>query len=551
MDHLILSLGHNSSAILVRDNKIVAGYETERLSGVKSDSSFPKGAIELLISQCGLSDPDIYVSHWELFGDVNKMAKKHWDSGYLVSRFPKARIFSTNEYFTHHDAHAWSSITFAGDIPCQAKDRTFMIVCDGFGTFGEHLSIYRYIDGIHILIERKYGFGTSLGLLYQYTTSYLGMKMNQDEYKLLAFEAHIDALFEAKAVFEKSLREVIEATSDMYLARLGSYMTEERTDPMLSIGALPTIASNVGDLLANTVKAVQARDLSHTERRIVVAYFVQSVVERTLTGLLSTLNMDNLILSGGVFYNVKVNSAISRMVKGRIAVMPLAGDQGAGLGVYAAMYPELEWPGHLFWGHRRLSAEQFDGTPNLNYFSYGQGDRAFDAINTQLHVNGMVNVVRGAMEFGPRALCHTSTLARPSAEVAAYINHINDRTNEMPFAPVMTAAQANESLIGCDKVHKSLEYMIITRDVHPDRRDALVGASHFDRDRKVYTARPQVASDARILDLLEEHGPLINTSFNFHGRPIVFDAGQILHTHALEQQRVDQDRPIATVVIGE
>ena len=37
---ILLSVGHNSSAILVENNKILIGFEEERLSKVKSDIIF-------------------------------------------------------------------------------------------------------------------------------------------------------------------------------------------------------------------------------------------------------------------------------------------------------------------------------------------------------------------------------------------------------------------------------------------------------------------------------------------------------------------------------
>ena len=40
--NLLLTLGHNSSAVLMDDDKVVCGYENERLSKVKSDSAFSK-----------------------------------------------------------------------------------------------------------------------------------------------------------------------------------------------------------------------------------------------------------------------------------------------------------------------------------------------------------------------------------------------------------------------------------------------------------------------------------------------------------------------------
>jgi predicted NodU family carbamoyl transferase len=45
---LALTLGHNSSAVLIQDGEIIAGYEQERFSAKKSDSAFPKDAIKEL-----------------------------------------------------------------------------------------------------------------------------------------------------------------------------------------------------------------------------------------------------------------------------------------------------------------------------------------------------------------------------------------------------------------------------------------------------------------------------------------------------------------------
>jgi len=44
--------------------------------------------------------------------------------------------------------------------------------------------------------------------------------------------------------------------------------------------------------------------------------------------------------------------------------------------------------------------------------------------------------VSGNMEFGPRALCNTSTLSLPYAENVEIINSLNKRNTVMPMAPV-------------------------------------------------------------------------------------------------------------------
>ena len=46
MRELLITTGHNSSAILLEDGRIQWGYETERITGVKSDSRFPLEHLE-------------------------------------------------------------------------------------------------------------------------------------------------------------------------------------------------------------------------------------------------------------------------------------------------------------------------------------------------------------------------------------------------------------------------------------------------------------------------------------------------------------------------
>ena len=187
MPDLVLSLGHNSSSILVDDNKILCGYEEERFSGIKSDSHFPIKsmlAIRKFFPEEFENINNIYISHWETYGDVTKMSKKHFNEDQLNTIFNNnvPKIISHNSpMFTHHDAHMVASKIYA------EKDTDNYIVADGFGNFNEVLSIYSRDQ----LIFRAHGYGKSLGLWYQYTTAFLGLKMNQDEYKLLGYEAHI------------------------------------------------------------------------------------------------------------------------------------------------------------------------------------------------------------------------------------------------------------------------------------------------------------------------------------------------------------------------
>ena len=105
------------------------------------------------------------------------------------------------------------------------------------------------------------------------------------------------------------------------------------------------------------------------------------------------------------------------------------------------------------------------------------------------------------------------------------------------------------------KVHKSLEYMICTRDYRV-MDDSIMGAAHntpdYDPDNPTgYTGRPQVIDGTHWLHNILSKMPneiLINTSFNEHGMPICYSMGDIVRCH-LYQMSNDVEQRICTVVI--
>jgi carbamoyltransferase len=228
--------------------------------------------------------------------------------------------------------------------------------------------------------------------------------------------------------------------------------------------------------------------------------------------------------------------------------MPLAGDQGASLGVYQAYKGDLVWPENLTWGDRDLYFDEKDLPKGVILTS--SEDEAIAIMNRELDDLGWVNLVRGKMEYGPRALCNTSTIALPYAPITANINRANARTVEMPMAPVMTHVQADDFFMDIDSIHKSLEYMIVARTYRPGEADQVMGAAHYYPEEKVFTGRPQITADPMMVKLLNAHGPLVNTSFNFHGVPIVRSATQILDSHVKQRKTAPDLNPI-TIIIQE
>ena len=148
--NLLLTLGHNASAIPTDShNRIIAGYEEERINRVKSSSQFPQLAIEECLKK---TDGDtefeyLYVSHW--FDDfdfaTNGFNDKHWNAAYVKDLCDRTglKLVTLTPQFTHHDAHAWAARAFF-EAHSTALDGIHICVADGFGNKEEVFSVYKW-----------------------------------------------------------------------------------------------------------------------------------------------------------------------------------------------------------------------------------------------------------------------------------------------------------------------------------------------------------------------------------------------------------------------
>lgn len=552
MSRLLLSLGHNSSAVLIRNGHIVAGFEEERLTKQKNDGAFPRCAIEQLkyiYPKTFNNISNVYISHWFIDGKLPDIHDKYFDPLYFHFNLPKAEIHSVSMDFTHHDAHAWSAISFAG--PLFSKYNTLIMVADGFGNFGETMSLY-HLDahGEPKIFQRSFGYESSLGLMYQYATAFLGMKENQDEYKLLGYEAHIsDFLIDDEI---EKLSELAEKNSKVHLEIIRSGDVVDQYDPLLALDALPALRYQYA---LHFEKILQIMDIgpqySEDGRRAIISYYVQTRLEHTVKSIIHDLKVDNLIVVGGVFMNVKLNSELSKIISGNMCIMPLAGDQGATIGLYQAIEGDFVWPNTLCWGPREIGLIEED---RLHMFTH-EPDEYIPFITNLLQHDYIVNVVNKDMEYGARALGCTTTLARPTVENVEYINTLNGRSTIMPMAPIITRKSANRLFNNVGKIHQSLDYMVCTRD-YRIMDDSFMGAAHtipvHDSSNPTgYTGRPQIIDFFHWLYPILINMPnemLINTSFNEHGMPICYSMQDILRCHQFQLSN-DVEQRIRTVVI--
>ena len=470
---LLITLGHNSSAILVYYNGTrIIGYEQERIDGIKSSSAFPSGAIFKIAEVLGMQYMQgckVYISHWF---DCDKSGHKFKPSKYMTEiDMANLLAFTTLENIsfcdsldTHHDAHACSALAFfkyhahTNDVfkvgEHMKGEDIHVIVADGFGTNGEVLSIYKTkLDSTSLdLVTSVRNYPASFGLMYQYATSFTGMKENQDEYKYLGYEAHIGEYCDLEEI--DRLDYYIESTVEhLKNARLNKNGYISNGHDLINFDNLNIVKnwwhSWFEEVLMNSCNETEIL-FDSFKARVMIAYLIQQSLEISMTRILDEYDIKNCIVVGGVFYNVKLNNKILTHIPGIFCAAPLAGDQGAAIGMFYIdtinKYPMYDFPfKSLCIGERKLHGIEKFKIPNMKHVIVDSDAKRFDVIKqiaTDIVNNKIVNLVSGPMEFGPRALCNTSTLMLPTQELVGINNYLNNRNEVMPCAPVMLKRNA-------------------------------------------------------------------------------------------------------------
>lgn len=555
MKSLLITLGHNSSAIFVPENGNPIGYEEERFSGIKADSQFPNDAIAEIIRNVGIKEVKgckVFVSDWFDFNGKSYPNKYMTETDIENLKELSDDITFLSEKFTHHDAHAYSALAFFNyhfnkrNLKFKNSSKVHILVADGFGNNGEVISVYEISnyekDKTPKLVHRVYGHKNSIGLMYQYATSYVGMKENQDEYKFLGYEAHIDEYLSKRHI--SLLDEFVDKLSNTLFENFEKCTSPKNyivTDDIINFDSLKKTKEyffNVFHEAYTSVWPDQNKEKYSDEensfiQRTIVAYCLQQTVERFFAKVAEKFKIENLIVAGGSFYNVKLNNSLFENIKGYFCAMPLAGDQGAAIGMYE------KYVGQQFnFETLCIGKRNFYGAEKVfkNNFYKEPTEELAEEIARKIADGYIVDLVHGAMEFGPRALMHTSSLFIPTVQNTAQNNSNNLRNEVMPCAPVLLKKNAdilfdkkqNDRVVGSD------EFMILTHTYQRGYCELYGGVMHKITLKDGYSGRPQIVREGTfeelILQKLEKLCDIkciVNTSFNKHGTPILYGMKQI------------------------
>jgi carbamoyltransferase len=533
---------HDASAAVFDDYTLIAAVQLERLTRVKSDGSgVPWPCVEEVLDIVGATRGDVdivamgrialpvrYFKHFRGLRWLREQYKTHYQGvgSRLLSREimrsgakREEDIFDTASFmrdhgfrpdaelifYNHHEAHGLPAL-FHTDW-----EDALLVTADAGGD-GTNYS-YRHTDGRRI--ETLYGGEeclhrlmphNSMGRAYGYMTEALGFRSSRHEGKLTGLAAF--------------------GSPSIYHAIMAHY----RVDDFGIVHSDFRRNSAVRKFMREVVAGVSRENAAASIQKV-----LEDVILTVVTRLLARHPARHLGVSGGIFANVRLNKLLAESTGvEQIFVVPPMGDEGLsiggplclllqrdGLGAWLRQRRSLNdvyWGRDFGWDADRILA----ATPGLT--STSEAPVAGAARRLQ---GGQIGAIyRGRMEFGPRALGARSILANPARqETSSELNRRLERSEFMPFAPVVRSARASDVFEISRLNAYAARFMTITCAVRPHWRDRIPAVVHVDG-----TARPQIIERAAnplyhdILEAFERESSLpvlVNTSFNVHEEPIV------------------------------
>lgn len=561
MSQLILGVHtgiHDAAAAVLVDYEVKAAVQLERLTRYKGDGrTYPDLCIEELLDMVGATRRDVdvlaltrsdfpvqYFHHFRGYRWLREQYRTYIEgqkTRFIPRETRRANTTRDTDFFdaasfardsgfrddvvvyfyNHHRAHAIPTLFYSD------WDDALLITADGGGDNINH-SRRRFFNG---QIEEIYGGDEwltrdppidSVGQAYAAATRALGFRDNRHEGKLTGLSALGEPIFAERIGRHFRVDEAGQIFSDFPRNR------------------------EMFELLAAIAKEGSRED---------VAASIQKVLEDTMLlsvgRLLKRYPARHLGVAGGVFANVRLNRVlVEKLGFEEIFVFPPMGDEGLPLGGSLVYLLQRDGMAHWLKQRRRLKdvylgrdyTDVADGILSaIRGIRRLPGD-PIEQTAKRLAAGEIGAIYTGRMEYGPRALGARSILANPSRrETHDLLNTRLDRTEFMPFAPVIAAEKASQ-VFDVSKLNAyACRFMTITCNVRPNWRDRIPAVVHVDG-----SARPQIIereSNPLYFDILtafeKETGipVLVNTSFNVHEEPIVNTPREC--AQALLDRRID------------
>ena len=559
MKILSIQLGHNATVGLLVDGEIVGLISQEKFDNIKNSSAFPEDAIRWLLEEFKVDKLDyiavsglkIYPAQMEAFkeskeSDRKSLKQKIADNLFLwlgekkffhnyyfkkvlasqeaIQEKAKEKFFNKmfeilgedirnkTIFVEHHKCHVYSAFY---SLNRDKNERALIVSLDGSGDY-YCATVNLYENGeIKRIASTKWIY--SLGYIYSKTTTFLGLKPLEHEYKVMGLAPYAKEEY-VKKVYEKYFKDVIWLEDNLeFEAKIPTNRFELYLKENVCMQRFDNIAGAVQML-------------------------TEELVTKWIDLAIKKFNVSKVYTGGGVFMNVKLNKKIMELDRvDKPYFMPSCGDESNPIGAAFYIYKEKTKKDpkplkDLFLGIKYSNDEvkeflkKYEDKYVIKYY-----ENIEEKIASLLADFKVVARFWDRCEWGARSLGNRAILGNASDMKTFY--EINDMIKKrdfwMPFAPSILKEDSHLYI----KNPKNIDapYMIVAFDSTELAKKHLIAAMHqADHtlraqlvDKEINPHYHKIISEFKKLTGI---GGILNTSFNLHGYPLVATLEQAMFT---------------------
>ena len=542
---------HDAGAALVQNGKVLAAINEEKIRNVKHCGGYPTKSIGEVFKIAKLDPSEVdavaivgimgekilpltemFPNYRSLFSYFSLLTGHKKGIELLTSYLQRIKKIDPikneltklgiplNEiiFVEHHAAHAAAACYLS---PWNLDEEVMVLTLDGQGDGISSTVNIGHKGEIRRVENSETSYYNSLAQsFYSQITAHLGMAWGFDAYKVMGLAPY--------------------GKPELSIDRIKQIIDIDKTNPLKF--------RNKIDAYMNAMQP-KLRDMLKNDRFDNIAAATQSWFETLITKWVSNAvektGIRKIACAGGGFLNVKANRKILSLDDvDDVFFCPAAGDDGLAVGAALKGYFEIALRDGIkpvkeplksnYFGSSFTNDQIKDALKNHDMLDKAQYiDDIDDEVGELLATSDMV-VARfsGRLEWGPRALGNRSILANPSdPRIVRKINNaIKMRDFWMPFGPSILSTRIDEYLV--DPIDSP--YMMLAFDT-TEKRDDITAALHpYDFTSRPQTVTPEYNSGyEKVLNSFESKtgiGGVLNTSFNIHGYPIVWDPERALDT---------------------
>lgn len=452
-----------------------------------------KGAVGLLYNNKVIfiiENKRIHHDQETWFKNALKQSGLGFETYRVISNCPDEEI--------HHICHAHAAYAQSG------FDDASILVMDGMNKpDGISIGIFTAKAG-KIEEVKTYSTAYSLGSFYGNGVYHCGFGSSDYAGKLMGASSYVTEQIENLPVFFSVNKE----TGDIERSDIQCvHNTEDDADIIFSF--------TNEECLIDLFKHLYFKESKFTFEHVKVAASFQQMFEHSVQSLLdfmrNTLPSRNLIITGGCGLNCVMNGKVIRSGMWNDLFIPnMCEDQG---NIIGRMVMEL--------GQKVTKPYIYNSVTYPVPKDYRK-KISKEELAERIHKGQIVAWFEGGSEYGPRALCHRSILAKPTFPwMSNRINEIKHREYWRPLAPVVLDTHFTTFFDVPGRIWYPHKVMLATEYIRPEWQRKIPAVCAPDN-----SSRPQVLTNCpenhTLYSLMQDYNLpiLVNTSMNDAGMPI-------------------------------